>query len=197
MVGHPVIYLSLSGEEPRGFVIESNLFYFSLAVGFPFCVPFLVVVHSQAMFHDMHACMNGNGPPSESPAIQPTLKLSEIVEPASVPVPKRLLRTKYDNHSRRIPWDDGSQACRTTDREAACQSYDGAARGLAGHGQGRERTIYGTRGTCVTVSLTVTADHRYRLTFKSCWGLISVFFHDSTVRSLRIGRSNKFGRNRI
>jgi hypothetical protein len=36
VVGHPVIYLSLSGEEHRGFVIESNLFSFFLVVGFPF-----------------------------------------------------------------------------------------------------------------------------------------------------------------
>jgi hypothetical protein len=33
------------------------------------------------------------------------LKLSEIVEPASVPVPKCLLRTRYDNRSHHIPWD--------------------------------------------------------------------------------------------
>jgi hypothetical protein len=41
------------------FVIESNLFSFSLAMGFPFtgCVPFLVV-HSWARFSMMHACMH-------------------------------------------------------------------------------------------------------------------------------------------
>jgi hypothetical protein len=49
--------------------------------------------------------MNGNGPPSESLAVQPTLKLSKIVELASVPIPKCLLRTKYYNHSSCIPWD--------------------------------------------------------------------------------------------
>jgi hypothetical protein len=82
VVGHPVIYLSLSGEEHRG--LSSNLTFFLFLSTWDFhslvgCVPFLVV-HSQARFSMMHACMHGNGPPSESPVIQPTLKLSEIVE---------------------------------------------------------------------------------------------------------------------
>ena len=44
------------------------------------------------------------------------------------------------------------------DREAVCRMYDAAVRGLARHGRGRERTIYGTPGTCVTASLTGTAE---------------------------------------
>ena len=67
--------------------------------------------------------MNGNGPPSESLAVQPTLKLSETVELVSVPIPKCLLRTKYDNRSRRIPWDvrgSLSGLSNHVDREAVC-----------------------------------------------------------------------------
>jgi hypothetical protein len=87
----------------------------------------------------MHACTNGNGPPSESQAIQPTLKLSEIVEIASVPVPKCLLRTKYDNRSRHIPWDvHGSLRLVEPPRSRGGVAYDGTTQGLAGHGLGRE-----------------------------------------------------------
>jgi len=90
-------------------VLSANVTFFLFLSPWDFhslvgCVPFFVV-HSQARFSMMRACMNGNGPPSESQAIQPTLKLSEIVELASVPVPKCLLRTKYDNRLRRMPWD--------------------------------------------------------------------------------------------
>ena len=122
--------LSLSGEELRG--LSSNLTFFLFLSPWDFHslvgrVPFFVV-HSQARFHDsmMHACMNGNGPPSESPAIQPTLKLSEIVELASVPVPKCLLRTKYDNRSHRIPWDVHPWLSGLSTTQVSV-SYDGTA----------------------------------------------------------------------
>ena len=75
MVGHPVIFLSLSGEENHGFVSESNLFLFSLAMGFPFAhglCPFFRGAFTGEVLHD--ACMNGNEPPSELQAVQPTLK---------------------------------------------------------------------------------------------------------------------------
>ena len=129
-------------------VLSSNLTI--LAVGFPFTrglCPFSHGAFTGQVLHDacMHACMNGNGPPSESQAIQPTLKLSEIVELASVPVPKCLLRTKYDNRSRHIPWDvHGSLRLVEPRRLRGSVSYDGATRSLAGHGKGQERPIYGT-----------------------------------------------------
>jgi hypothetical protein len=59
VVGHPVIYLSLSGEEHRGFVRESNHFLFSLAVGFPFAhglCPFFGGAFTGQVLHD--ACMH-------------------------------------------------------------------------------------------------------------------------------------------
>ena len=59
VVGHLVVYLSLSGEELRGFVIESNLFSFPLAVGFPFArglCPFFGSAFTGQVLHD--ACMH-------------------------------------------------------------------------------------------------------------------------------------------
>jgi len=60
VLGHPVIYLSLSGEEHRGLSLNLTIFNFlspwdfhSLVV----CVPFFVV-HSQARFSMMRACMH-------------------------------------------------------------------------------------------------------------------------------------------
>ncbi len=88
----------------------------------------------------MRACMNGNGPPIRVAGDTANL---EIVELASVPVSKCLLRTKYDNCSRRIPWDvRGSQALSNPQIARRCVNHMSAARGLAGLGQGRERTIY-------------------------------------------------------
>jgi len=115
----------------------------------------------------MRACMNGNGPPIRVAGDTANL---EIVELASVPVSKCLLRTKYDNRSRRtLGMSMALRLVDDPDREAVC--HDGATRGLAGHGLGRERTIYGTRSTCVTVSLTGTADHCIGSP-SSYWGLI-------------------------